>query len=175
MLILVPLMAGVYGILHDQITYSISPEYFTHFKFVQFRIAEGLRDYERLAAAVVGFLSTWWVGILLAIPLGIIGYQKLDAEQYRKSKIRSVKIIFSVAILFGVIGYLVGLYYVSSTADWPVNAGNFERIGVFDLEGWDNFMIVGVIHKFSYLGALLGLLFALVNQFRQVKRLSKKD
>ena len=27
------LIAGAYGILHDQITYAISPEYFTQFKF----------------------------------------------------------------------------------------------------------------------------------------------
>ena len=30
------LLAGIYGMLHDQVTYSISPEYFTVFKFEQF-------------------------------------------------------------------------------------------------------------------------------------------
>ena len=30
------LIAGIYGILHDQITYTISYEYFTLFKFEQF-------------------------------------------------------------------------------------------------------------------------------------------
>jgi hypothetical protein len=30
------LLAGVYGIVHDQLTYSISHEYFTKFKYVQF-------------------------------------------------------------------------------------------------------------------------------------------
>jgi hypothetical protein len=30
------LIAGVYGILHDQITFTISPEYFTEFKSAQF-------------------------------------------------------------------------------------------------------------------------------------------
>ena len=30
-------LAGVYGIFHDQVTYAISPEYFTKLKFDQFR------------------------------------------------------------------------------------------------------------------------------------------
>ena len=34
------LIAGVYGVFHDQITYSISPEYFTRLKFLQFHYAD---------------------------------------------------------------------------------------------------------------------------------------
>ena len=34
------LVAAVYGIVHDQITYSISPEYFTRLKFMQFHYAD---------------------------------------------------------------------------------------------------------------------------------------
>jgi hypothetical protein len=30
------LVAGIYGIVHDQFTYSISPEYFTRLKFFSF-------------------------------------------------------------------------------------------------------------------------------------------
>jgi hypothetical protein len=33
------LIAGAYGILHDQISYTISPEYFTKLKFEQFHYA----------------------------------------------------------------------------------------------------------------------------------------
>ena len=34
------LIAGLYGVVHDQITYSMSPEYFTRLKFFQFRYAD---------------------------------------------------------------------------------------------------------------------------------------
>ena len=34
------LLAGLYGIGHDQLTYSISPEYFTKMKFEQFHYAD---------------------------------------------------------------------------------------------------------------------------------------
>jgi hypothetical protein len=39
------LVSGCYGMIHDQLTYAISPEYFTHFKFDQFRAADfGMHD-----------------------------------------------------------------------------------------------------------------------------------
>lgn len=34
------LAAGLYGVLHDQVTYTISPEYFTKLKFEQFAYAD---------------------------------------------------------------------------------------------------------------------------------------
>ncbi|MFK7786323.1 MAG: hypothetical protein AB8B56_14480 [Crocinitomicaceae bacterium] len=168
LLVLLPLISGVYGIIHDQITYTISSDYFTHFKFIQFNIAEGLQEYERLAAALVGFLSTWWVGILLALPLGIIGYKKLDVELYKKSRIKSIKTIFLVAIVFGVIGYIAGLIFVSNMSDWPMNIGG-RGIALSEINDWDHFLIVGTIHNFSYVGALIGLIIALVQQFRLAK------
>ena len=51
------LIAGAYGILHDQITYTISPEYFTKLKFEQFHYANfGLP--RRVFVGEVGFLAT---------------------------------------------------------------------------------------------------------------------
>jgi len=51
-------MASVYGVMHDQFTYSISPEYFTRLKFLQFQYADfGLPA--RFFVAEIGFLATW--------------------------------------------------------------------------------------------------------------------
>ncbi len=59
------LAAGMYGIAHDQITYSISPEYFTRMKFAQFRHADfGFPP--RIFIATIGFLGSWWVGLIAA-------------------------------------------------------------------------------------------------------------
>ena len=58
-------LAGLYGILHDEITYTISPEYFTRLKFYQFDYADfGLPP--RVLVAEIGFLATWWVGFFAA-------------------------------------------------------------------------------------------------------------
>jgi hypothetical protein len=34
------LVAGLFGIIHDEISYSVSNEYFTKFKFIQFRLLD---------------------------------------------------------------------------------------------------------------------------------------
>ncbi len=46
------LFAGSYGAVHNQISYTVAPEYFTQFKFHQFQIDEGAP--ERVGAAIVG-------------------------------------------------------------------------------------------------------------------------
>ena len=38
------LNAGVYGALHNQISFTVSPDYFFAFKFRQFGIPEEFRD-----------------------------------------------------------------------------------------------------------------------------------
>lgn len=57
------LLAGVYGVIHDQITYSISHDYFTQFKFAQFHYAD-FGWPPRVFVAEIGFLATWWVGFI---------------------------------------------------------------------------------------------------------------
>lgn len=174
MLIIVPLIAGIYGVLHDQITYSISSEYFTNFKFIQFGISDDLRDSERLAVCLVGFLATWWVGIPIAIISGGIGIKKLNIHQFKQLKIKSIIITFGIAVLFGVIGYFYGLIKFSHMTDWPVNiggrGGNTEMfIAMSRINDWSSFWIVGTIHNFSYLGGLLGLIIGVIFQIRVVR------
>ena len=56
-------LAGFYGVVHDQVTYSISQEYFTRLKFLQFHYADfGLPP--RVLVGEIGFLATWWVGFI---------------------------------------------------------------------------------------------------------------
>jgi hypothetical protein len=50
-------ISGIYGFLHDQISYTVSPEYFTHLKFHQFNIPNSL--YNRIGAGIVGIMATW--------------------------------------------------------------------------------------------------------------------
>src|ERR1043166_5997270 len=50
------LLAGTYGVVHDQVTYSISAEYFTRLKFSQFQRADfGFPP--RVFVAEIGFLA----------------------------------------------------------------------------------------------------------------------
>jgi ABC-type antimicrobial peptide transport system permease subunit len=76
-IVLAPLIGGIYGILHDQFTYTISPEYYTKFKFYQFGLAytgnEAIFPNPRVQVCIVGFRATWWMGLPIGIILGITG------------------------------------------------------------------------------------------------------
>jgi hypothetical protein len=52
------LLAGVYGAVHNQISYTVCPEYFTKFKFIQFRLSDALQSRQGASffGAVVGIL-----------------------------------------------------------------------------------------------------------------------
>lgn len=178
MLAITPLVAGIYGIVHDQITYSISPEYFSNFKFIQFGISDKMRESGRLTTCLVGFMATWWVGIPIALFSGGIGIRQLEIDQFKRMKIKSILIIFIVAFLFGVLGYLFGLINYSEQSDWPVNiggrSGNSELlISMTKIKDWSSFWVVGTIHNFSYIGGFVGLIVAIIYQIRVVKTTDK--
>src|SRR5262245_37428369 len=98
------IVAGGYGILHDQITYAISPEYFTKLKFEQFHCAN-FGFSERVFVGVIGFLATWWVGFVGAWFLA----RRLIPGQPRSQAYRQISAgfvcIFAFGLLFGLGGY----------------------------------------------------------------------
>lgn len=144
------ILAGLYGIIHDQITYSISAEYFTKFKYYQFGFEPTWFGGHRQTVAVIGFLATWWTGIIIGLGLGLTGLIYPDHKSMWKSIKKAVVIVFCVAVVTGFIGFLYGKFYlVKSGVDWWMPD---------DLIHKDNFIIVGSIHNFSYLGGLWGLI-----------------
>src|SRR5258708_39967535 len=73
LVVLAVLVAGFYGIIHNQISYTVSPEYFTKFKFRQFGFVDTQLP-ERVRASMVGFLASWWMGIPIGLLVGAAGF-----------------------------------------------------------------------------------------------------
>jgi hypothetical protein len=150
-------LAGVYGIAHDQLTFSISPEYFTKLKFEQFRWADlGLPP--RVLVAEIGFLATWWVGAIAAWFLA----RRLIPGQPRGRAIGQLAtgfaIVFAAAMLAGGLGYLYGLWR-GPAADYSLWTATLDELKIVDR--WP-FLRVAFIHNAGYLGGLAGLLAALI-------------
>ncbi len=151
------ILAGVYGILHDQITFSIGHEYFHNFKFQQFAHSNfGLPD--RVFVSIIGFEATWWVGAVV----GWILARRLLPHQSRRTAIRQIMtgllIVLGCGALGGFTGYLYGLWR-GPDADYSMWMPLLKQHLVQD--HW-SFMRVGYIHNTGYIGAFIGLILTFV-------------
>lgn len=161
------LVAGCYGVLHDQITYSISPEYFTRLKFFQFHYADfGLPP--RVFVAEIGFLAAWWVGLIAGWFLARVVVPTRHRVQARTDILRGFAIIFSCGFAGSLLGFSWGLLRGPNAdyADWN---GFVATHGVVDLP---SFVRVACIHNASYLAGLIGLIVALIHVRRPKQQMT---
>jgi hypothetical protein len=152
--------AGVFGVLHDQISYTVSSEYFTRFKFLQFRLLDAEVP-ERVRAAEVGFLASWWMGIPLGFLTGVAGFIHPGASQMRKALLLSLPLIVGFTLAFALAGLAYGFFQtatldLSHYADWFVPRG---------LEHPRNFICVGYMHNSAYLGGVAAIPVAWIFHF----------
>lgn len=147
-------VAGLYGAVHDQISYSISPEYFTKMKFYQFAYAD-FGWPQRVFAAEIGFLASWYVGLVAGWILARLDLAELSVASGRRHVAKAVAILLIVAALSGCVGALIGVWAthddLTPWQDWQT---------YFRLQDLRAFVIVAYLHRASYLGAVLGLLCA---------------
>jgi len=151
------LAAGLYGVAHDLLTFAIAPEYFTKLKFDQFHYVKGGSIPERLAAGLVGFLATWWVGglvawILVRVPL----LRGRPVPSFRK-----LKAAFVLVFAFSLAGALAGAAwgrFVSPRREDPGWDAWLDGLGVVDPAA---FTLVGCVHNGSYLGGVAGTFVAI--------------
>jgi len=150
--ILGALIASGFGILHDEITYTLCPEYFTKLKFHQFSYADfGFPI--RILVAEVGILASWWVGFLAGWFLGRLAFPKYHRQKsFRRCALGFLPILV-LATLGGVLGFFLGGRH---WLDWTETG---KDLGVLDLPA---FQVVASIHLGTYAGAALGLLLSLI-------------
>ena len=153
------LIAGLYGVVHEQLTYAISPEYYTKFKFYQFGLAsegdEAIFHSPRLWVSVVGFMATWWVGIPAAIIVGLFSLHP-DRKSMMGMALKGFAITLGVSFFTGMYGLYQGFTYL---ANQPKE--NFGRWFIPDnLVDFRSFIAVGSMHNHDYLGGFYGLFFA---------------
>ncbi|MCU0797452.1 MAG: hypothetical protein MUF31_16150 [Akkermansiaceae bacterium] len=151
------LVAGAYGILHDQLTYTLGPEYFTRFKFLQFDWANRGQPL-RLYVAEIGFHATWWVGAICAWTLGRLTRGPDREVRQAREILRGFPLILGISALAGVCGLAYGQYRLDHGGlhYWEPFR---DAYGITDLEA---FARVGYIHNFGYAGAVIGLIVAII-------------
>lgn len=166
-ILLAILCAAVYGVIHDQFTYTISPEYYTLFKFFQFGLYTDPETmvlpfaFERIAVVVVGVRATWWTGLFIGPIIALVGLIHNDAKVMWKTNIRALLITICITAITGLIGLLYGwLFLADEGVSWWLPDGLMDERA---------FVMVGSMHNFSYLGGLLGMVMGILFHVR-IKR-----
>jgi hypothetical protein len=151
-------LAGAYGIVHDQLTFSISPEYFTQFKYQQFGFQATQFGGDRATVAIIGFLATWWTGLIIGLFVGATGFIFRTYAEMKHAIFSGVAVVFCTTVLSGIIGFIRGRFFLDSNSiDWWIPGEVMDR---------DSFVTVGSIHNYSYLGGAIGLVLAIIYMFR---------
>ena len=153
-------LAGLYGVIHDQVTYSISPEYFTRLKFAQFHYADfGLPA--RVLVAEIGFLATSWVGLVAGWFIARVSVPACSRPEAFRCCACGFLIVLACAFGAAIIGYELGLLHGSDYSTWQSMA---SALGIVDLP---RFVRVAYIHNAGYLGSLIGLILAIIYARKQ--------
>lgn len=169
-------IAGLYGIAHDQLTYTISPEYYTKFKFLQFALVEegvGVDPLNsRILVSIVGFFATWWMGPPIAIVLGLFSLHS-NWKTMMGMAMKAFLVVMAIAFITGLYGLYEGYAHLADQPrehfrDWfiPENLVDFR-----------SFIAVGSMHNHSYLGGLYGLFggIAYIGYKKGIVRMPRKE
>ncbi len=158
------LFAGIYGAVHNQISYTVAPEYFTQFKFHQFRIAESTPD--RVGAAMVGWNAAWRMGIVIGLILIPIGLSIHGNATYFWGMLRVFAVVAATTLIVGLAALLIAFLVL--------DADTVGEISRYDNEMKEDvaFARAGTMHNFSYIGGLVGILTGAVAVFRERRRLA---
>jgi hypothetical protein len=157
--------ASLFGIVHDLITFSIGPEYFTRLKFHQFEWAN-LGWTPRWFAAEIGLLAGWWVGLLGGWFIARAGAARLPAAIRRPAVIRFIALVLTLTSLGGCAGGLYGAYAVRTSN----LASRQELKADLRIRDLPSFVMVAHIHNGTYLGALAGVITASILASRAARR-----
>jgi hypothetical protein len=164
-------VGAIYGVGHDQVTYSISPEYYTKYKFIQFNLADsGAAQHmtqPRSAVVMVGVKATWWMGLIIGVVLGLVALAFRNADRMFQSAMQALGLVLLIAILSAAIGWLYGHNTLArGGVGWWIPSNVVDRPA---------FITAGTIHNASYLGAAIGLLAGIIFLLIKNARLRKRS
>jgi len=158
---LATLTSVLYGVVNDQITVTLSPEYFSVFKRAQFGPAleaAGLSQSPvRVQAVLVGALATWWFGCFLGAVLSSIGLTDRRCPLPTRDFLRAVIgiMLFTLCLsFFSCLAAYAAEPVIKPTAEgWPFLAGIRTVRAAFSVGWW---------HNAAYLRGVLGTILACV-------------
>lgn len=152
LLVIAAIAAALFGALHNQLSFSVGPTYFTELKFAQFDVSPSTPD--RFNAAIVGMAASWWMGPLVGAPAFLYGLVAVPkARTYFAAGLGAIFIVILLATFGALAGLVAGL-----AAD---TTGLVDAYLTFpDGPTRSDFLQAGFMHDASYIAGALGALAA---------------
>lgn len=153
-IIIAIVIASIFGIIHDQITYTISPEYYTKFKFSQFGLnSVPIKGNERYLVSITGIIATWWVGLILGITFSISSLLLKTWKIMLRISFSAMIMTIIITAIAALVGYLYGKFIL-------INSDSLMNI--YDVQDFNNFIAVDSIHTASYIGGFVGMFLGII-------------
>ena len=160
-------IAGIYGVINDQITFTISSEYYTKYIFLQYNLVQVEGDsriiHPRILVVLVTFFSTWWFPLTSGLIIVIFNLIQNTWQKLFKTSFLAIMIAILITIISEIIGLIVGFLIFAKLPKsyfiWcfiPENLQNF-----------DNYISVGSMEVFSFIGGILGLLVGIFYSYKK--------
>ena len=166
-------IVSLYGVIHHQVTFSVNPEYYTRFKFIQTNLADTLAAQHmtqpRSAVVIAGVKTSWAIGLCIGILIGLI------ALTFRSDR------VFPSALQ--ALGLTIGVSAIVAAICYYSNPNTHIGFGIYDTMPTrhpDNLTNIGAFFRAASIqyGVLLGYLFglaaAIIFLFVKKARLSKR-
>lgn len=154
-------VAAFYGLLHDQCTYSLAPEYFTKLKFAQFHWADfGLPT--RVFVAEVGVIGSWWVGFFAAWFMARLAVPAWPWHEAARRCRKGIAFILATALLGSITGFVLGQQSAWDERFWG------DLCHVLSVKDRRGFAHVAWIHYGTYGGGLAGAVGAILRLKKSV-------
>jgi hypothetical protein len=141
------LLAVAYGVIHDQVTARVCVEYFT----IGHAPIFGTDDPTLLGLAW-GVLATWWVGVMLGVPLACVARAGQLPKRDAASLVRPLLLLMAAsavcAVLAGSVGWLLARYGLLYLLEPLASSVPRERHAAYLADLW--------AHNASYLAGFVG-------------------
>jgi len=171
-------ITSIYGVVHHQITFTASPEYYTKFKFIQANLADTLAarhmTQPRSAVVIAGVKTSWGIGLAIGILIGLMALIFPTADTMFPSALQALGLILLISA-----GMALFCYYSISTTH--MGSGIYDPLPARfpDLADKRAFFRAASIQYGALLGYVLGgaaaLIFLFVKNGRVRRRLTDNE
>lgn len=143
-------IAAIFGAIHHQLSFSVGPSFFTELYLPASDLPEGTAP--RLAAAMAGAQTAWWIGIVAGAPAFALGFVMVPKPRtYMAAGIGAIGVGVFLTLLASLLGLLAGIAADTTGLidDWLTFPEGPTR---------SDFLRAGFMHDGAILGALLAAL-----------------